>query len=262
MTAEIMLAIVSTVHAALGNQYGVIGGVAMNAYGRTRGTADLDIIVPARISEVVEGTLLGQQQIVRTTGGKIGYVDPRSRLCYGIDITSDREITQPFDPTRDVQRGMGGNIVTPQFLLNSKAYSCLTRIGPKKTADLNDFAHMANYIYNNRITPNLNARWVIDHDFWQALRDNGHGPTEQYLTALGYEKERTPNQSNRESVVSYRRSSGSNGGNGRNGRNGRNGGNGHDVDAIRPATPQRQRRGNGGNGRNGHDAIRPASRRR
>jgi hypothetical protein len=99
------------------------------------------------------------------------------------------------------------------FLLNSKAYSYLTRTGPdmveKKAKDAQDILFILSFMLRNRITATKEqCRWVVDYDFWKEFTRDYEGQ-ERRLAAIGLERDRTPSNSNRASVDSRRRSSGS-----------------------------------------------------
>jgi predicted nucleotidyltransferase len=73
MTPAIRREFLAALHRAFGAlDYGVIGGTALAEYGNQRATSDIDVIIPHRISEVVDGQLLANG-LVRTVGGGIGY---------------------------------------------------------------------------------------------------------------------------------------------------------------------------------------------
>ncbi|KAF2801374.1 uncharacterized protein BDZ99DRAFT_469699 [Mytilinidion resinicola] len=155
MSSEILLEFIDATNRAFGSiEDGIIGGAALAAYGSTRATSDLDIIVPQSVAEVVEGHLLSKG-MVRTAKGGIGYVASDGG-CYGIDITSDRAISQPFSASQDTQitARSKARLANMSFLLNSKAYSYMTRIGPgmmeKKRNDAADILFIIAYLKRQR----------------------------------------------------------------------------------------------------------------
>lgn len=91
----------------------------------------------------------------------------------------------------------------PDFLLNSKAYSYITRIGPdmqqKKVNDAQDIIFLVDYMRRHRISPARGqCRWVVDYDFWTAFCSDYQG-AEQSFNALGLHRDPTPSSSNRAS---------------------------------------------------------------
>ena len=82
MTARIRTEFLAAVDAAFGNmEYGIIGGAALAEYGNTRGTPDVDVIIPQEISLVVEHQLLSRGMIC-TAGGGLGCVAHYSLCTY------------------------------------------------------------------------------------------------------------------------------------------------------------------------------------
>jgi hypothetical protein len=72
MTQRILGEFLQAIHSAFkGKEYGVIGGAALAMYGNNRGTSDVDVMIPADLSEVVESQLLSSG-IVRTAGSGFG----------------------------------------------------------------------------------------------------------------------------------------------------------------------------------------------
>lgn len=87
------------------------------------------------------------------------------------------------------------------FLLDSKAYSYMTRAGPdaaaKKVSDASDINFIIEYLrrINTRVDPRQ-CRWATDYDFWQ--RFTGDYPSaEARLRNAGLVRDATPNESNR-----------------------------------------------------------------
>lgn len=125
--------------------------------------------------------------------------------CYGLDITTDTALSQTFRGRRDVQRAPRNQVqlMTIGFLLNSKAYSYMTRVGPdmveKKINDANDIFFIADYMRKRKIPAKRDeSRWVVDYDFWTTFcRD--YPDAERIFGALGLQRDATPNPSNRES---------------------------------------------------------------
>jgi hypothetical protein len=110
------------------------------------------------------------------------------------------------------------------FLLNSKAYSYLSRKGEDmvkmKAKDGYDILFILDFmVKNGMMARKEQCRWVVDYDFWKGFSHDFEGQ-EGSLTAVGLERDRTPSSTNRASVESRRRSSGSGSGNG-NGSGGR-----------------------------------------
>jgi hypothetical protein len=128
--------------------------------------------------------------------------------CYGIDITSDSAISQPFSASRDTQFNAKyeAPVANMSFLLNSKAYSYMTRIGPdmmeKKGNDAADILFIiANLNRQRTKVSQQECRWVVDHDFWSTFCPLYEG-VEGSFQALGLQKDETPNPSNRASIRS------------------------------------------------------------
>lgn len=125
--------------------------------------------------------------------------------CYGLDITTDRALSQSFRGVADTvqlddTRARYMNIV---FLLNSKAYSYLTRVGPdateKKRIDGRDIIFILGYMRRENIwATSQQCRWVVDYDFWVDFT-RSYDNQEAMLTAIGLQRERTPSNSNRSS---------------------------------------------------------------
>ncbi|KAI9844810.1 MAG: hypothetical protein M1837_005228 [Sclerophora amabilis] len=207
LTPAIRAEVLRATHHAFGDMpYGIIGGAALAEYGNRRGTSDLDVIVPHDVSEAVQGHLLSRG-LVRTAGGGLGHVASDGR-CYGLDVTSDRAVGQNFSAARDIQRlpRTPAHVVTITFLLNSKAYSYMTRVGPdmqaKKINDANDILFIAAYMKKTQMRANKNScRWVVDYDFWTMFCRDFQG-AENTLRALGLERDPTPSPSNRQSRAS------------------------------------------------------------
>lgn len=224
LAVHIRIEVLAAIHAAFGDMgYGVIGGAAMAEFGSTRKTSDIDVVVPQDISDVVEGHLLSHG-MVRTVGGGLGY-DALSLMCnnkltilhryvasddrcYGLDWSSDRDISQPFQVSQDSERrGQSrARIVKIGYLLNSKAYSYMTRIGndqrDKKAVDAEDILFLLTAMLEQPIpTSSFNCRWVTDYDFWTTFCSTYQG-AEDDLQALGLRRDKTPSASNRESLNS------------------------------------------------------------
>jgi hypothetical protein len=116
--------------------------------------------------------------------------------CYGLDITSDRALGQTFRTTRTQHR-----VMPVDFLLNSKAYSYITRVGPdmqqKKASDAQDIIFLLDYMRRNDHVPDRqHCRWVVDHDFWTAFCGSYRGAEERFQR-LGLQRDPTPSASNR-----------------------------------------------------------------
>jgi hypothetical protein len=115
--------------------------------------------------------------------------------CYGLNITSDKALGQIY------QTPQSQNHVMPvEYLLNSKAYSYLTRIGPdmqqKKASDAQDIIFLVNYMKKSNARPDRRqCRWVVDYDFWTAFCSSYQGSEERFQ-ALGLQRDATPNSSN------------------------------------------------------------------
>jgi hypothetical protein len=75
MTREVMVAAIRAVHRQLGERFGVIGAAAMAMHNINRQTSDLDIVVPASVSETIWDALINGEHIVKTSGGGLGYVE-------------------------------------------------------------------------------------------------------------------------------------------------------------------------------------------
>ena len=125
--------------------------------------------------------------------------------CYGLDITTDRALSQSFRGEADTVRmgNTGARLVNPVFLLNSKAYSYLTRVGPdamqKKQTDGGDIVFLLGYLRRAKIRATAQqCRWVIDYDFWTEFT-RAYDGLEAVLLAIGLQRERTPSNSNRSS---------------------------------------------------------------
>jgi hypothetical protein len=80
MNPAIRREFLDALHRAMGAlDYAVIGGSALAEYGHTRATADVDVMVPAAISEVAENQLV-ENGIVQTERGGLGYVHLRPKF--------------------------------------------------------------------------------------------------------------------------------------------------------------------------------------
>ncbi|KIM94595.1 hypothetical protein OIDMADRAFT_60374 [Oidiodendron maius Zn] len=195
MTQQIRTEFLNATQRAFGRlEYGVIGGTALAEYGNRRTTSDLDVIVPHDIIDVVEDHLL-RHGMVRTAGRGIGYVASDGN-CYGLDITSDKALGQIFRTARARHR-----VMPVDFLLNSKAYSYITRVGPdmqqKKASDAQDIIFLLDYMRRNGLVPDRQqCRWVIDYDFWTAFCGSYQGAEERFQR-LGLRRDPTPSSSNR-----------------------------------------------------------------
>ncbi|KAF1961308.1 hypothetical protein CC80DRAFT_589703 [Byssothecium circinans] len=204
MTPAIRAEFLEALHKALGAlDYGIIGGTALAEFGNPRATSDIDVMVPRGISEVVEPQLLARG-MVRTAGGGLGYIASDGN-CYGIDFTTDRNISQEFSGRQET------------FLLDSKAYSYMTRVGPdadaKRLIDANDLFFIIDYMKERQIRPDRRrCRWVLDYDFWTTFTRAFEG-AERLLLDLGLQRDATPSDSNRSSrrASSGSRTSGSSG---------------------------------------------------
>ena len=125
--------------------------------------------------------------------------------CYGVDLTTDRGINQIF-------KGRGDTITLPtsparlmpiDFLLNSKAYAYMTRVGPdanqKKITDANDLVFIMNFMRSRNVRADpRRCRWIVDYDFWIQFTRDFEG-TEAKLRSIGLNRDPTPSQSNRSS---------------------------------------------------------------
>jgi hypothetical protein len=141
--------------------------------------------------------------------------------CYGVDFTTDRGINQVF-------KGRGDTVTLPSsparlmpidFLLNSKAYAYMTRVGPdanaKRTTDANDLVFILNLMRSRNLRVDARrCRWIVDYDFWTQFTRDFEG-TEAMLRSIGLNRDPTPSQSNRSSrrASSGSRASASNGSN-------------------------------------------------
>jgi hypothetical protein len=139
------------------------------------------------------------------------------RRCYGLDITTDRSRSQTFRGKADTVRlgNSGARFMNPIFLLNSKAYSYLARVGrdaiQKKEIDGGDIVFLLGYMRRANIRATAQqCRWVIDHDFWTQFTRAYEGQ-EAMLRAVGLQRERTPSSSNRSSRRESSERSGSSG---------------------------------------------------
>lgn len=116
--------------------------------------------------------------------------------CYGLDITSDKALGQIFRTARTQHR-----VMPIDFLLNSKAYSYITRVGPdmqqKKASDAQDIIFLLDYMRRNGLVPDRQqCRWVVDYDFWTAFCGSYQGAEERFQR-LGLQRDPTPSSSNR-----------------------------------------------------------------
>lgn len=116
--------------------------------------------------------------------------------CYGIDITSDKALSQTFQAPQTQFR-----IMPLDFLLNSKAYSYLSRVGPDKqqkmSNDAQDILYLIEYMKEKRYVPDKrHCRWVVDHDFWTFFCGD-YTTAERDFHALGLQRDQTPSSSNR-----------------------------------------------------------------
>ena len=125
--------------------------------------------------------------------------------CYGIDITTDRNIGQKFSGRQETVRvGRSHACIMPiEFLLNSKAYSYMTRVGPDADAtrlnDANDLFFIIGYMRKCHIKlDRRRCRWVVDYDFWTTFARDFQG-AERQLQDLGLKRDATPSNSNRSS---------------------------------------------------------------
>jgi hypothetical protein len=87
------------------------------------------------------------------------------------------------------------------FLLDSKAYSYLTRVGPDKDLKMANDARDIFFIIEHlrRNNSQLNSRefrWIIDYDFWNEFCQ-AYSQAESLFRSLGLQREATPNSSNR-----------------------------------------------------------------
>ena len=138
-----------------------------------------------------------------------GFVSPSyvasDGQCYGLDFTADKDINQTFQASSHTQR-MGSSrarVANINYLLNSKGYSYLTRIGDdrrqKMAADAQDIIFIISYMRRHRIAARQSeCRWIVDYDFWTMFCPNYQG-TEQSLQALGLRRDATPSSTNRTS---------------------------------------------------------------
>lgn len=125
------------------------------------------------------------------------------RRCYGLDITTDKALSQSFRREADTIRFRGTealfmNIV---FLLNSKAYSYLTRTGPdamhKKDVDARDIIFILGHMRRTGTRPGKEqCQWVVDYDFWVDFT-RAYDGQEARLMAVGLQRNQTPSPSNR-----------------------------------------------------------------
>jgi hypothetical protein len=73
MRPDILREVLQGVHTAFGDmEYGVIGGAALAIYNKNCQTSDVDVMIPAHLSEVVHSQLLSGG-MVRTAIGGLGY---------------------------------------------------------------------------------------------------------------------------------------------------------------------------------------------
>ncbi|KAI9834807.1 MAG: hypothetical protein M1819_002893 [Sarea resinae] len=201
MSPKVRAELLNATHRAFGDlDYCVIGGCALAEYGNQRGTSDLDVMVPHEISEVVTGQLLSHG-IVRTARGGLGYIASNGQ-CYGLDITTDRAVGQRFPNTQQVS-GTTARLMPIRSLLNSKAYSYMTRAGSdasvKKSSDAQDILFIVNNMRMNNLVTNRNeCPWVVDYDFWTEFCQR-YPRAENDFRSLGLQRDATPNSSHRSS---------------------------------------------------------------
>ena len=124
--------------------------------------------------------------------------------CYGLDVTADRDISQIFRGSHDTRQSGGSHarLVKVGYLLNSKAYSYLSRIGPDRAAkmavDADDILFLAAYMRRHRLSARRNeSRWVVDYDFW-TLFCSAYRGAEQAFQSIGLQRDATPSSSNRQ----------------------------------------------------------------
>jgi hypothetical protein len=125
--------------------------------------------------------------------------------CYGLDVSTDRALSQTFRGRNDTEtvRGSPARLLRMALLLNSKAYSYSTRAGPdaneRKQKDANDVLFILDYVRRHRshVNPRY-CRWVVDYDFWVEFTGI-YQDTEAQFVAIGLQRDRTPNGSNRQS---------------------------------------------------------------
>ena len=143
--------------------------------------------------------------------------------CYGLDITTDRDVNQTFRTSSHTVRfgSSTARIAKIEYLLNSKAWAYLTRVGNDRQAkmaiDARDILFIIEYMRRHRVAARPSeCRWVVDYDFW-TLFCRSYDGAEQALQSLGLRRDATPNQSNRQSRNSSmsRSSSGNRSGGGR-----------------------------------------------
>ena len=89
------------------------------------------------------------------------------------------------------------------FLLNSKAYCYLSRIGndrqTKMALDANDILLIADLMQRQRVPArSSDCRWLTEYDFWTTFC-SGYMGAERVFHALGLQRDKTPSASNRES---------------------------------------------------------------
>lgn len=95
-----------------------------------------------------------------------------------LDITTDRAVGQrlmnrsqtQIAPAIPGRRPTAARLVTIGFLLNSKAYSYMTRVGPdanaKRAMDASDILFILDYMVRKQITADRREnRWAVDYDF-------------------------------------------------------------------------------------------------
>ncbi|TGO68777.1 hypothetical protein BOTNAR_0020g00510 [Botryotinia narcissicola] len=195
MSPKIRTEVLNATQKAFGSfKYGVIGGTALAQYGNRRTTSDVDVMVPEDVIDVIEDHLI-KHGLVRTAGKGIGYVASDGN-CYGIDITSDKALSQTFQAPQTQLR-----IMPLDFLLNSKAYSFLSRVGPDKQQkmanDAQDILFLLGYMKkSNYKLDKRHCRWVVDYDFWASFCAT-YSSAERDFHALGLQRDQTPSSSNR-----------------------------------------------------------------
>ncbi|THV51033.1 hypothetical protein BGAL_0126g00230 [Botrytis galanthina] len=186
MSPRIRTEVLNATQKAFGSfKYGVIGGTALAQCGYY-GSRD--------VIDVIEDHLI-KHGMVRTAGKGIGYVASDGN-CYGIDITTDRALSQTFQAPQTQLR-----IMPLDFLLNSKAYSFLSRVGPDKQQkmanDAQDIIFLLGYMKKkNYKLDKRHCRWVVDYDFWASFCAT-YSSAERNFHALGLQRDQTPSSSNR-----------------------------------------------------------------
>jgi hypothetical protein len=140
--------------------------------------------------------------IANRPGSRYSYVDQHKisyiasdRRHYGLDIQTDRGLSQVFHGNTDTIKlgSTGARFVKIAFLLNSKAYSYLTRdTATNKAKDGRDIVFILDYMLRKRIRPcREECRWVVDCRFWTDFVGFYPGQ-EAKLTAIGLQRDPTP----------------------------------------------------------------------